>query len=415
MRRWTGSWAAGYTAGSLAAFNAHVLVRLAHLQAQHVEFVALMLFALDRVVISRRARDAVWLGVAFALEGLTSVYLLVFSTWLLIFATAARARGWLRDRPGQVLARLALAGATAVALLAPYLFGYLLLRRTTGFERSIEDNVYYSGSWVDYLSTGARAHFGLWSQPFFERAMSSGFPGVLGITLAVLGCAWPETRRDPRLRMCGVAAVGCLAVAMVPRTPIFPLLFAAVPLFRAVRVPAHLSQIVLLMIAVMAGFGVSGLARRWGRRRWWPAVAVVLCLSVNLEALRAPLELRYFDRIPAIYDRVASMPGAVLMEWPFLEPVSFFGNAGYMLNSTRHWRPMLNGYSGFRPESYDATFRAIQGFPDLGALAALHERGVTHVVVHRRETAPAVLRALDQQPALDLVVSEDEIDIYRLK
>ena len=35
VRRWTGSEAAGYVSGSLAAFNAHSLVRLTHLQAQH--------------------------------------------------------------------------------------------------------------------------------------------------------------------------------------------------------------------------------------------------------------------------------------------------------------------------------------------------------------------------------------------
>jgi hypothetical protein len=48
--RWTGSWAAGYVGGSLAAFNSHVLTRLPHLQTQHVEFIALVLFTLDRLI-----------------------------------------------------------------------------------------------------------------------------------------------------------------------------------------------------------------------------------------------------------------------------------------------------------------------------------------------------------------------------
>jgi hypothetical protein len=86
VRRWTGSWTAGAVSGSLAAFNAHVFGRLPHLQTQHVEFIALILFALDRVVMSRRVRDALLLGAAFALQGLTSVYLLVFTTWMLVFA-----------------------------------------------------------------------------------------------------------------------------------------------------------------------------------------------------------------------------------------------------------------------------------------------------------------------------------------
>ena len=92
VQRWTGSWAAGYVAGSLAAFNAHTLVRIAHLQTLHLEFFALALFALDRLIVSRRWRDAALLAVGFALHAMTSIYLLVFAVWALLFAAMARAR-----------------------------------------------------------------------------------------------------------------------------------------------------------------------------------------------------------------------------------------------------------------------------------------------------------------------------------
>ena len=45
---------------------------------------------------------------------------------------------------------------------------------------------------------------------------------------------------------------------MAPRLPFYAALHTAVPLFQAVRVPARLSQVVLLMVAVLAGFGVLG-------------------------------------------------------------------------------------------------------------------------------------------------------------
>ena len=54
-----------------------------------------------------------------------------------------------------------------------------------------------------------------------------------------------------------------------------------------------------------------------------------------------------------------------------------------MVNSTKHWRPMLNGYSGFRPASYEKSYEAARAFPAQESLIALHERGVTHVIVHR--------------------------------
>ena len=57
MRRWTGSESAGIIAGLVYAFNAHVLTRFVHLQAHHVEFFPLLLYALrsrpHRTAVSR--------------------------------------------------------------------------------------------------------------------------------------------------------------------------------------------------------------------------------------------------------------------------------------------------------------------------------------------------------------------------
>jgi len=70
---------------------------------------------------------------------------------------------------------------------------------------------------VDYLATGSRIHFALWSEPFFFKAMSAAFPGLCAIVLVILGFAWPETRRDERFRMCAVAGAGCAAISILPR------------------------------------------------------------------------------------------------------------------------------------------------------------------------------------------------------
>ena len=400
IRRWTGSWAAGYVGGSLAAFNAHVLVRLTHLQTQHVEFIAVILFALDRLIVSRRIRHALLLGAGFALQGLTSVYLLVFSTWMLVFLVLGRGRDWLRRNPAKMIGLFVVAGVWATLLMAPYLLAYYQLHSLTGFERSVADAQRYAGLWTNYLSTGARVHFDLWSHRFFEGSTSSGFPGVVAIVLVGLAMTWPETRRDARVRMCLVAAIGCAAVSLAGNAPFFPLLYRAIPLFKAARVHAHLSQIVLLMVAVVAGFGVAGLGRRWRNARTWPAVAVALCALVNLEALRAPFTYTPFSEIPSIYDTLAEQPGAVIVELPFYAPHAIFANAPYMLNSTRHWRPMLNGYSGFMPNSYGPTYDAHPGIsrrPIAHRLARARRHTYRRARRILRDVRPGSLRGDDAQ------------------
>ncbi len=220
--RWTGSWSAGFVAGSLAAFNAHALVRLTHLQAHHVEFVALMLFALDRLVVSRRFKDALWLGAGFALQGLTSVYLLVFSTWTLIFAVLARAGEWLRAGAFGMLVRFGVAGALALLLMAPYLYEYQQLHQITGWTRGADEQ--WAATRANYLATGARLHYQRWSRRYASEATSYTFPGFVAVLLVGTALCFRENRRDPRFRMCVIAGLGCAAVSFAPSLPFYPLL-----------------------------------------------------------------------------------------------------------------------------------------------------------------------------------------------
>src|SRR4030095_2518588 len=90
-------------------------------------------------------------------------------------------------------------------------------------------------------------------------------------------------------RMCVVAAAGCAAVSFAPLVPFYRTLHATIPLFQAVRVLAHIGQFVLLMIAILAGYGVAVLQRGWTHPRSWPLAAGLLLVIVNGGAVRAAL------------------------------------------------------------------------------------------------------------------------------
>lgn len=415
VRRWTGSWSAGLVAGSLAAFNAHTLMQFTHLQFLHAEFFALMLYGLDRLVVTRRLRHAATLAAGFALQGLTSVYLLVFAAWTLMFAIASRVGEWWANK-GAMIARFSAAGALAALMLAPYLAEYLIVHETMGFVRTASEEE--PAGWTNYLSTGSRIHFAAWSRPFVEVSTSNTFPGLAAIALMLVAFGDRRTINDPRFRMCAVTATGCAMVSFAPLLPFYRLLHATIPLFQAVRVLAHIGQIVLLMIAVLAGYGVASLQRAWKHPRSWPAVAMLLLVLVNGEALRAPIGYTWFNGIPAVYDVLANEPGAVVVEVPFPLPQQWFLNGPYMVNSTRHWRPMLNGYSGFRPASYDKSYDAMSSFPSDQSLIALHHKGVTHVVIHERAfeelRGVAGFERLSTITTLQRIARDGDVSIYRL-
>src|SRR5262245_59137961 len=138
MFRWTGDFWAAAVAGLLLAFNAHSLTRLANLQAMHVEFLPLALYALDRLLVRPSAVAAVGLGVAITLQALTSNYLLVMIAFGMTAASASRAGEWLpRGRRG-TLALLAVAAVLASVLVIPFLLPYLYAQREQGLTRSLK-------------------------------------------------------------------------------------------------------------------------------------------------------------------------------------------------------------------------------------------------------------------------------------
>jgi hypothetical protein len=99
--------------------------------------------------------------------------------------------------------------------------------------------------------------------------------------------------------------------------------------------------------------------------------------------LRAPLHYTPFTGIPPIYSLLAKEPGrVVLVEVPFYPPRGVFQNGTYVLNSTAHWRPLMNGYSGYTPGAYRKYAETFWYFPREHAIQAMRRAGATHVMIH---------------------------------
>ena len=216
------------------------------------------------------------------------------------------------------------------------------------------------------------------------------------------------------------AAIGLagLLLSFGPALPGYSVLYRFVPFFQGVRGAARFGYLLLVAVAALSGFGLAHLRARWVGRPWLTATCVGLVVLVNLEALRAPITYRPFEGIPRIYQSLAAEPRTVIAEFPFFPPEGIFRNAEYMLNSTSHWRPLLNGYSGFAPVSYVDHYRALRDFPDAVSIAALRTSGVTHTVVHLTMYEPAASREmmsnLQMAEGLTLIADENGIRIYRL-
>jgi hypothetical protein len=83
-----------------------------------------------------------------------------------------------------------------------------------------------------------------------------------------------------------------------------------------------------------------------------------------------------------VYTELARQPpGTVLVELPLGQPDY---DLRAMYYSTVHWRPVVNGYSGFFPPHYGQLAAALSEMgrhPEV-SLQALRASGATHAIVH---------------------------------
>ena len=402
--RFTNDALAGLLGGCLLAFHPQTLTRLPHLQAHYALFLPLALFFFDRLVVTRRLRDAVSLGGCVALLCLTSGYWAALAAAAL--AAAALARGpELVAHARALVPALGLSVLVAAFLAVPPLLPYWRAHREQGLARSLHEATSFASEPQNYLATPARVHYDAWSQRFFGARGGAFFPGLTALALAALafaGGGW----RSPKSRMLLAIALAGFVLSLGPRTPAYAVFRALFPPMQGLRDPSRFGYLVLLAVGLLAPFGLAWLRRRFPARG--TLLAALLIAAVNLEALVAPIQYTPWGGFSPLYARVAAAPaGSVLVEFPFYGPGEIYRNAEYVLASTAHWKPLVNGYSGFTPSAFAGRAERLRGFPDDASLAELRAVGATHVTVHvARYRAPRLLAiefALHARPELELL------------
>ena len=84
------------------------------------------------------------------------------------------------------------------------------------------------------------------------------------------------------------------------------------------------------------------------------------------------------------------------------------------LSVTRHWKPLVNGYSGLTPRSYRFTNATLAQFPDEASFALLRSLRVSHVVLHTDLIAPTMREAIETRTDLRTYAESGPIRIVTL-
>jgi hypothetical protein len=87
--------------------------------------------------------------------------------------------------------------------------------------------------------------------------------------------------------------------------------------------------------------------------------------------------------VQPVYRTLAMLPRGPVIEMPFFYPqVGLFQHTKYMLASTAHWMPLVNGYSDYIPPDFYAHVMLLAPFPSRDAFKILEPNAVRYAVFH---------------------------------
>jgi hypothetical protein len=308
---------------------------------------------------------------------------------------------WDRVKKGALAAVLA-----GLALLPSYVMHKRALDPER-YARGTEETILYSAPVEAFFATSAwNRLYGETTDVFRTVGPNNLFPGLVLPLLVVTGAVGLARRRERPGREAAALAVLLVAAAVValgPRVRAFGhdfgpapwgLLRDALPVFRMIRVTSRAGAFIALPLAMLAAMALTRLRPR-------PFVLAGVTAIALAETLIVPIPMPRWSQLvdtrkdaPPVYRWLADQPGRdPVVHLPMLDVYGLerkpaFHESVYMVYSTLHWKPLVNGYAGIEPRRYVQIRELSMRFPADELLAALRAVGTRYVVVHRKGYGP---------------------------
>lgn len=266
-----------------------------------------------------------------------------------------------------------------------------------------------------------------------ERSL---FPGLLPLVFTIAGFAYLIIKRKERddLALYFYPVLLVLAALLMLGTPLYifghkfqvpmpyDILYKLFPGFKAIRTPGRMIVIALAALSLLAGFGV-----KWVREKLKgkTSIAVALLIAVLLFVELMPgsmltAKVAGKDQFPAVYKWLETQkrgtPTAVL-PFPAYDPASpdvfnksefFVFEPPRLYYDTASWQPLVNGFSGFIPQTYYGAVKETMNFPDDASLNYLKGLNARLLIVEGQKYSgrlPDILARANASSRLKLIRS----------
>jgi hypothetical protein len=363
---------------------------LMHLELQWAAFIPLTFWAMHRTAESGRWRDAVLAGLFTWLQFVACIYYGVFlALVLLLFAPLLLLLPEQRSRRSFIL-KMSVCGAVTALLVLPYLWPYYEASRVVGVRRT-DEIVQFSARLTNYFATSEWNRLWGWTADRWGAMELRLFPGAIALALAAASLFH---RRWRHVAIYAVVVGIAVELSLGLNGSVYgPLLEYITPL-RAFRAVARFAIIVGFGVAMLAAFGAQALLRATPRpMQRWLGLALIVLLFIEYSNRDIPLVPGVAAKPADAYRVLKDAEKGAIVELPLpdmdLSPRPPGFDPYYQAWSVWHWRPLVNGYSGFTPAAYEQFAADLKGFPDDRSVKALRTLQVRYVLVHQAFYPPA--------------------------
>ena len=452
----TGNKTASFAAGIFYAFSYPRLSQIGHLPAISSQWLPLYLLYLFKFLDEGKKRNFILLCLWYLLSLASSIYFGVFlipitAVVLLVDIVKRIKHNTFIEYKSRILA--------TVPFLIPFIiiigicvFPYIRLKvENPEIKRNIDDLTHLRASLIDYASvlpTSLNA-YKLHPTNSNEHVL---FPTFTLLLLALLGLVTSHKRTKYTMKL--FALIGfisfILSLGNEQRFTIgsyltnslkmpYYYLYKLFPIFQIVRVPARFGIFVILSLSVLAACSIDSIMKK-NKLKWITGIFICTFIfeiwQINTPFVTIPLE----QSIPKVYTWIREQPEPMIIAEIPVSLTFYHGNSMedqlyrsyamlreldiYALETYRiyfssfHKKRMMNGYSGFLPESYNKLVDALGEFPSEISIKALQDIGVTHAVVHLRqyekEKRNEIIKALASSSLLTLAYWQDDDFVYTI-
>jgi hypothetical protein len=391
-RRLTGAAGPALVAAGVFTMAPYRIEHFMHLELQWAMWIPLTFWAIHRSIEERSAKFGALAGLFLWLQVVSCVYYGVFlaltlAVFVPLVLLVSGRIGW------TAIGSLVLAASVAILLTIPYAWPYVRNAQTLG-PRDLNEVALYSATPVNYLASPPQGLLWGWTSRWGSPERSL-FPGLAATLLALLALG-----HKPRRLVFVYAVVGLWAfeLSLGSHGRLYEWIAEQVSILGGLRAPARFSIVAVCAIAALAGFGAEVARRRWGGggTRRAAALTAALLAVLMVDYANTGMEIGPIHDGPYdVYTIIRNAGPGVVVELPTARSNALPGDDYlYAFWSHSHWRPLVNGYSGYYPPHYIQTIEMMERFPDDRSIERLKNLGVRFVVVHVALYPPERLSAL---------------------